>query len=200
MPASTTQRSPLTQPEAADALLRFLNTHPSGPRQLPERLADAGTMHAWLLEHGLATETTRVTEADAVAARELRDALVTVLLAHAGDADTTPQALARAEEDLRGIAARHPLTTVVTATGATLTSPQTDVPGLLGNVLASVTALAHAGLWDRLRACRHVPCHFCFFDRTRNSSAGYCGPRCASRASMRAYRQRRKEQAAATAD
>ncbi|MDX3353178.1 CGNR zinc finger domain-containing protein [Streptomyces sp. ME01-24h] len=200
MPAATTERSPLTQPEAAEILLHFLNTHASGPRQLPERFADAGALHAWLVEHGLGTEATRVTEADAAGARELRDALVTVLLTHAGDADTTPEALARAEEHLRGIAARHPLVTVVTAQGATLTSAQTGLPGLIGTVLASVTTLAHAGLWDRLRACRHTPCHFCFFDRTRNNSAGYCGPRCASRASMRAYRRRRKEQAAATAD
>ncbi|MFF7209761.1 CGNR zinc finger domain-containing protein [Streptomyces sp. NPDC008238] len=199
MPAPTTERSPLTQPEAADALLRFLNTHASGPRQLPERFADAGSLQAWLREHGPDTGTTHVTEADAAGARELRDALITVLLAHAGDGNTTPEALAGAEEHLRGVAARYPLTTVVTAAGATLTSTQTGVPGLFGTVLASVTALAHAGVWDRLRACRHEPCHFCFFDRTRNSSAGYCGPRCASRASMRAYRRRRKEQAAGTA-
>ncbi|MFJ9910557.1 CGNR zinc finger domain-containing protein [Actinacidiphila glaucinigra] len=196
MPAPTTERSPLNQPAAADALLRFLNTHASGPRQLPERLSDAPAMQAWLMEHGLGTESTHVTEADAAGARELRDALIAVLLAHAGDPSTTPEALAQAEEHLRGIAARYPLTTVVTAAGATLTSTQTGIPGLFGTVLANVTELAHAGLWDRLRACRHDPCHFCFFDRTRNSSAGYCGPRCASRASMRAYRRRRKEQAA----
>ncbi|WP_431961553.1 CGNR zinc finger domain-containing protein [Actinacidiphila sp. bgisy160] len=199
MPAPTTERSPLNQPAAADALLRFLNTHASGPRQLPERFTDARAMHAWLLEHGLDAGITFVTEADAAGARELRDALITVLLAHAGDKNTTPEALARAEEHLRGIATRYPLASVVTATGAGLVSTQTGVPGLFGTVLASVTELAHAGLWDRLRACRHEPCHFCFFDRTRNSSAGYCGPRCASRASMRAYRQRRKEQATGTA-
>ncbi|MDX2642498.1 CGNR zinc finger domain-containing protein [Streptomyces sp. PA03-1a] len=199
MPTPTTERSPLTQPAAVDALLRFLNTHASGPRQLPERFTDARSMHAWLLEHDLGTGSTHVTEADAAAARELRDALITVLLAHAGDKNTTPEALARAEEHLRGVAARYPLATVVTAEGARLASTQSGIPGLFGTVLASVTELAHAGVWDRLRACRHEPCHFCFFDRTRNSSAGYCGPRCGSRASMRAYRQRRKEQAAGTA-
>ncbi|MFE1849409.1 CGNR zinc finger domain-containing protein [Streptomyces sp. NPDC002387] len=198
MPAPATERSPLTQPAAADTLLCFLNTHASGPRQLPERFADARTMHTWLQEQGLVTGTAHVTEADAARARELRDALITVLLAHAGDKNTTPEAITRAEEQLRGLSTRYPLTTVVTAAGASLAGMRTGIPGLLATVLANVTELAHAGVWDRLRACRHEPCHFCFFDRTRNSSAGYCGPKCASRASMRAYRQRRKEQAAAT--
>lgn len=45
---------------------------------------------------------------------------------------------------------------------------------------------------DGVKACRNQPCHFGFFDRTRNSSAGFCSPGCSSQASMRAYRQRKK--------
>ncbi|MGY5035276.1 CGNR zinc finger domain-containing protein [Streptomyces sp. 900116325] len=193
MPPSTTKPSPLTQPPAVDVVLRFVNTHTSGPRQLKERFTNAQAMQAWLLENGLGTSETHVTEADAAGARELRDALITVLLAHAGDKDITPEVLTETEEYLRGIAARYPLVTVVTASGASLTTAQTGVPGLFGTVLAGITELAQTGVWNRLRACRHQPCHFCFFDRTRNSSAAYCGTRCGSQASMRAYRQRKKE-------
>lgn len=196
MSPGTNERSPMTQPPAVDAVLRFVNTHTSGPRRLTERFNDAQSMHAWLLENGLGTPGTRVSEADAVTARELRDSLITVLLAHAGDQETTPEELSQAEAYLGGVASRYPLVTVITASGASLTTAQSGVPGLFGTVLASITELAQAGLWDRLRACRHEPCHFCFFDRTRNSSAGYCGPRCGSQASMRAYRRRKKEQAA----
>ncbi|MEV8204718.1 CGNR zinc finger domain-containing protein [Streptomyces sp. NPDC005134] len=193
-----TEQSPLTQPSAADVVLQFVNTHTAGPHRLTERFASAEVMHAWLLENALGSETTRVTEADAAGARALRDALITVLLAHSGDKDITPEVLAQAEEDLRRVASRHPLVTVVTASGATLETTQTGVPGLFGTVLAGVTELAQAGLWDRVRACRNQPCHFCFFDRTRNSSGVYCGPKCGSQASMRAYRQRKKELAAET--
>ncbi|WP_406309134.1 CGNR zinc finger domain-containing protein [Streptomyces sp. NBC_00623] len=196
MPPRTTERSPLTQPPAVDAVLQFVNTHTSGPRRLKERFYNARTMQAWLVENGLGTPTTHVTEADAAGARELRDALITVLLAHSGDGDITPEILAEAEEDLRSIAARYPLVTVVTASGASLETTQTGVPGLFGTVLAGITELAQADLWNRLRACRHQPCHFCFFDRTRNRSAAYCGTKCGSRASMRTYRQRKKELAA----
>ncbi|WP_351231682.1 CGNR zinc finger domain-containing protein [Streptomyces sp. NPDC002133] len=193
MPPITTERSPLAQPPEADVVLQFVNTHPAGPHRLKERFGSAQDLHAWLLENAMASQTARVTEADAAAARELREALISVLLTHSGDKDTTPEVLAQAEEYLRLIASRYPLMTVVTASGASLETAQTGVPGLFGTVLANVTELAQAGVWDRVRACRHEPCHFGFFDRTRNSSAGFCGTKCGSRASMRAYRQRKKE-------
>jgi predicted RNA-binding Zn ribbon-like protein len=196
MPPRPAERSQLTQPPAVDAVLQFVNTHTSGPRQMKECFENAEAMHAWLLENALGTPATQVTEADAAGARELRDALITVLLAHSGDKDITPETLAGAEGYLREITSRYPLVTVVTAAGASLSTAQSGVPGLFGNVLAGITELAQAGVWHRMRACRNQPCHFCFFDRTRNSSAGYCGTRCGSQAAMRAYRQRKKELAA----
>jgi predicted RNA-binding Zn ribbon-like protein len=67
------------------------------------------------------------------------------------------------------------------------------VPAALGTVLAATVELAQSGEWGRIKACRNPPCHFGFFDRTRNSSAGFCSPSCRSQASMRAYRARRKQ-------
>ncbi|WP_229818379.1 CGNR zinc finger domain-containing protein [Streptomyces chromofuscus] len=182
----------MTQPPTADMVLDFVNTHPAGPHQLPERFGSANDLHAWLLERAMGSETTHVTEADAAGARELRRALITVLLAHSADKEITPEALAEAEEYLRHAATRYPLITVVTASGASLAPAQSDVPGLFGTVLANATELAQAGVWDRVRACRHQPCRLGFFDGTRNRSAVFCGPRCASRESMRAYRRRQK--------
>ncbi|WP_432042049.1 CGNR zinc finger domain-containing protein [Streptomyces cadmiisoli] len=196
MSPRTTEPSPLTQPPSADVVLQFVNTHPAGPHRLPERFGSAQDLHAWLLEQAMGSESTHVTEADAASARELREALITVLLAHSADQDSTPDGLAEAEGFLRHAASRYPLVTVVTASGASLAPAQTDVPGLFGTVLANATELAQAGVWDRLRACRHTPCHYGFFDRTRNKNSVYCGPRCGSRASMRAYRQRKKALAA----
>ncbi|MFG3662375.1 CGNR zinc finger domain-containing protein [Streptomyces sp. NPDC047706] len=184
--------SPLTQPPSADVVLRFVNTHPAGPHELPERFGNAQDLRTWLLEQAMGSESTHVTEADAASARELREALITVLLAHSAGQESAPDGLAEAERFLRHAASRYPLVTVVTASGASLAPAQTDVPGLFGTVLASATELAQAGVWDRVRACRHTPCHYGFFDRTRNKNSVYCGPGCGSRASMRAYRQRKK--------
>ncbi|MGW1540175.1 CGNR zinc finger domain-containing protein [Streptomyces sp. NPDC002309] len=184
------------QPPAAEVVLDFVNTHPAGPHRLPERFGSAQDLYAWLLERSMGSESTHVTEADAASARELRGALITVLLAHSGDQDARPDGLTEAEDFLRHAASRYPLVTVVTASGASLAPAQTDVPGLFGTVLANATELAQAGVWDRVRACRHTPCRYGFFDRTRNKSSVFCGPRCGSRESMRLYRQRKKAVAA----
>ncbi|MCY9786650.1 CGNR zinc finger domain-containing protein [Nocardiopsis sp. EMB25] len=183
-------RSPLQPTKTAELLLDFVNTRPVDGR--PERLADAGTMAEWLVECGLAPEGTLTTEADAANARELRAALVVVMLAHAGGADGTDPSLDEAERLLRRAGTLHPLAPVVTAAGSSLVSSQTGVAGALGALLAAAADLARQDGWARLKACRNPPCHLGFYDRTRNSSATYCGPGCGSQVSMRAYRSRLK--------
>jgi predicted RNA-binding Zn ribbon-like protein len=118
------------------------------------------------------------------------------LFAHSGEADSLGEPLAEAESYLQRVASRYPLTSMISAGGVTLRAGQTGVPGLLATVLAGITELAQSGAWSRVKACRNPPCHFGFFDRTRNTSAGFCSPGCASQASMRAYRQRKKNAAA----
>ncbi|GAA1214710.1 CGNR zinc finger domain-containing protein [Pseudonocardia alaniniphila] len=121
---------------------------------------------------------------------------MTLLLAHSGEAGSLGEPLAEAESYLQRVASRYPLTSVIGAEGVTLRAGQTGVPGVLASVLAGITELAQSGAWPRVKACRNPPCHFGFFDRTRNSSAGFCSPGCASQASMRGYRQRKKNAAA----
>jgi predicted RNA-binding Zn ribbon-like protein len=60
------------------------------------------------------------------------------------------------------------------------------------NLVAAIE-LALSGQWARIKACRNEPCHFGFFDRSKNTSGGYCSTQCSSRASMRAYRARKNE-------
>lgn len=67
------------------------------------------------------------------------------------------------------------------------------MPGLFGSVLAAATEVAQQGDWVRIKACCNPPCHFGFTDRTRNRTARYCSPGCASQSSMRAYRLRKKQ-------
>jgi predicted RNA-binding Zn ribbon-like protein len=87
------------------------------------------------------------------------------------------------------MALRHPLTPVITASGVVLQPAQ---PGVFGEVLAAVVELSLSGKWARLKTCRAHPCRWVFVDQTRNGSAVYCSPGCASKAAMRAYRERKK--------
>lgn len=188
--------SPLVPPPGTTLVLDFVNTRADGGGAT-ERLGDAASLARWLEAAGLIEPHTVVTAADAAGARELRDALVTVMLAHSGadDGDTGggAAAVAAAESHLRRTASLHPLAAVITAGGAVLASDQTGVPGAFGSILAAVAEAAGTDRWGRLKACRNPPCHAGFFDRTRNASGAYCSAGCGSQVSMRAMRRRRRE-------
>ncbi|APB00361.1 CGNR zinc finger domain-containing protein [Nocardia seriolae] len=178
--------------DAADLVLRFVNTRADGAGRV-ENFGTAAGFADWAIERDLLDAATVVTDSDAAAARELRDALVTTLLTHAGDPDIDDAQVVEAERYLRQAGVRYPLTTVVTARTAQLLAGSTGVPGVLGSVLAAVTETAQRGDWMRIKACCNPPCHFGFIDRTRNRAARYCSPGCGSQVSMRALRQRRKQ-------
>ncbi|MGP4014875.1 CGNR zinc finger domain-containing protein [Saccharopolyspora sp. 5N708] len=186
-----TARSPLEPSSTVQLVLDFVNTHPDGTGRT-ELFSDGEALSSWLGTVGLTPNDTLVTDADAAAARELRDALVTILLAHSDDDPAMAPAVQAAQQYLHEIADRYPLVPIITADQIRLISAQTGVPRALGTVLAAVTEFARSGDWARIKACRNPPCHFAFFDRSRNGSAGFCSPGCRSQASMRAYRARHK--------
>ncbi|MFG2974452.1 CGNR zinc finger domain-containing protein [Streptomyces sp. NPDC048331] len=178
-------------PPTARTVLAFVNTRADGSGR-HELFGDGDSFAAWLAERDEFGGETVVTDADAAVARELRDALVTVLLAHSGDEEGLGGPLLGAERHLRRVGSLYPLATVVTADGAQLTSPQTGVPRVFGTVLAAVTTLAQSSDWGRIKACRNPPCHFGFFDRTRNGGGLYCSTGCGSQVSMRKHRRRQR--------
>lgn len=177
--------------DEAETVLRFVNTRADAAGRA-ERFADPADFAGWATDEGLLGAETVVTDSDAAAARELRDALVTILLTHAGDAAVGQTQIRDAERYLEQAGARYPLTSVITAEGARLTAESTGVPGVLGSVLAAVTGLAQRGEWARIKACCNPPCHFGFVDRTRNRAGRFCSPGCGSQVSMRALRQRQR--------
>jgi predicted RNA-binding Zn ribbon-like protein len=169
-----------------DLVLGFVNSHDGSavdPSRV-DRFMDGAHYRDWLAERGLPAE---ASDADAAAARELRESLIDVIRTH--NAAVEPERLAEAEERLRRTALRHPLTPVITASGVVLQPAQ---PGVFGEVLAAVVELSLSGKWARLKTCRAHPCRWVFVDQTRNGSAVYCSPGCASRAGMRAYRERKR--------
>ncbi|MER7703609.1 CGNR zinc finger domain-containing protein [Kitasatospora sp. NPDC097605] len=185
--------SPRTVTPAVETVLAFVNTRADGAGGR-ELFGDGDAFAAWLAACDAFDDAGVVTDADAAAARELRDALVTVLLAHAGDEEGRGEPLRRAERHLRRAGALHPLATVVTAGGVELASPQAGVERVFGTVLAAVTTFAQSGDWGRVKACRNPPCHLGFFDRTRNGGGLYCSPGCGSQVSMRNYRRRQRQE------
>lgn len=182
-------KQPLASAESAEIVVGFANTHDDKFGRT-ERFADAAGLSAWLTENGFAEAAADVTAADAGAVRELRDALVIVLLGHSGDSRTSAESLDEAEELLRRTAARYPLVTVVGRSGARLVPAYRGLPGALGTVFAAMTELALTGAWSRLKACRN--CHFAFYDRSRNTSGAYCSNTCSTQVGMRNYRQRHR--------
>jgi len=188
MATPRTEQSSLST-DSAEIVLDFANTHADRFGRT-ERFGDATGLSAWLAENGFAEAAADVTAADAGAVRELRDALITVLLGHSGDPRTSAESLEEAENLLRRTAVRYPLVTVVDRAGAHLVPAHRGLPGALGSVFAAMTELALAGTWNRLKACRN--CHFAFYDRSRNTSGAYCSNTCSTQVGMRNYRERHR--------
>ncbi|MCV7427876.1 CGNR zinc finger domain-containing protein [Mycobacterium montefiorense] len=171
-------------------MLAFANTHDHRGR-LPDRFSDVAGLQVWLTaQQSSADGAAVVTPADVIEAREIRDALVTVLLTHADAGDATEAELVATEHALRRVAHRYPLEANITRDGAGLVSTQPGLAGVLGTILAAVVELSQSGAWDRLKACRN--CHHAFADQSRNWSATFCRAQCRSQAGMRAYRSRHR--------
>jgi len=179
---------------SADLLLALVNTRANGNGRI-ESLGDRAGLAQWLADVRLlpAEASAAVGNADALAAQELREALVTLWRAHCNCADA---AVPEAEEYLARFAERYPLIPRITAAGYTLVPAQTGVPGAFGALLAAATDVASQGLWGRLKVCKNSSCWAGFFDKTRNGSGLHCSPACSSQMSMRAYRTRLRGAAA----
>jgi predicted RNA-binding Zn ribbon-like protein len=190
-PMDSSARGARTVTPSVETVLAFVNTRTDGGGRR-ELLGDAEAFGSWLADHGQFGGPTTVTGADAAAARELRDSLVTIMLAHSGDEESVGEPVRAAEAHLRRIGTLYPLATEITERGARLTSPQSGAAHVIGTVLAAVSEFALSGDWGRIKACRNPPCHFGFFDRTRNGSGLYCSTACSAQVSMRKYRQRQR--------
>ncbi|MEW1718703.1 CGNR zinc finger domain-containing protein [Streptomyces sp. NPDC093109] len=126
-------------------------------------------------------------EADVPAARELREALRTACLAHAGI-----QLPGRSTAVLDGLLAGAPLRVAVDAAGAAAVRPVADT--LAARVAEAIAAGAADGTWERLKACEAEDCLWAFYDRSPAGRGRWCTMSvCGARAKMRAYRARLAE-------
>jgi predicted RNA-binding Zn ribbon-like protein len=152
-----------------------------------DKLADARGLQYWLVFHGLAELRDRATEADAAAARALREALRELLRGHNGfpvdreGASETLDAVARAA----GLDVRF-------ADGAIRFVPRKQgAAGGLGLLLAAVGQAMADGSWQRLKACKSDTCRWAFIDRARNRSRQWCDMAvCGNREKARTFRKK----------
>lgn len=179
--------------EAVQTVLGFVNTRFDGKGGRVERFGGVEDFTAWAVERGLIGEGETVGESEVFAARELRAALVTVLLSHADHPDATPDRLAEAERVLEHAGGRYPVRVSLSAQGSTTGPYSRGAAGVLGTVLAAANEIAQRGGWTRMKGCCSPPCEHGFVDRTKNGAQRFCGTRCASRATMRLARERRRD-------
>ena len=175
---------------SSDLLIGFVNTR-AHSKQSEDRLADGAALAKWLLDVG-AGENADATDADAATARELREAVLSILRAHVG-CDEGASRLPEAEAHLHRAALRFPVTTVVTAEGCELHPTGIGIDRSFAYLLSAVADLASRGAWARMKVCKNDSCYTAFFDKTRNSSALYCSTTCSGQMATRAYRDRKKE-------
>ncbi|MEV6053247.1 CGNR zinc finger domain-containing protein [Streptomyces sp. NPDC052107] len=124
-----------------------------------------------------------ITEDGLEEARELRESLRAVLLAHAGHAPH------RAVAPLGRLLAHAPLYVAVDdRDGSAALTPAPDAP-LLSRVAAAVAEGLTRGTWMRLKACEAPDCHWAYYDRSPAGRGRWCSMQvCGARAKMRRYR------------
>lgn len=188
MVQSTSRRDDAADP--AETVLAFVNTRDDALGRV-ERLGSAQDFAQWTREHSLGGDDV-VSESEAAAARELRSALLTVMLAHAAHPNMTEEQVRGAEQHLAHAADLYPVKITLSTVGSSVAGQGRGAAGVLGSVLAAANAVIQRGEWPRVKACCSDPCEHGFFDRTKNGSQRHCSPACASRAASRAMRERRR--------
>jgi predicted RNA-binding Zn ribbon-like protein len=176
---------PKAAPGELDQIRLFVNTLDLETGE--DDLGDPAATAAWLQDHGLLPAGERLTDSDMRQAREMREALRRLLLAHNGvpldpGAVDAVNAAAKSAElvvrfDEHGAAALVPV--------------RPGIDGALGHVVAIVFRAVAGGTWERLKACPADDCEWAFYDWSKNRSGTWCDmATCGNRAKARGYRER----------
>ena len=168
-----------------DLILDFVNTLDLRPWS--DTFDTPAGLASWLAERSLLAEGGRVTAADVAFAKEVREAIRQLLLAHNDCAveDGEPLAVldAAAKRARLGLRFRD---------GTARVEPSAPgVAGAVGRILGCVADAMADGTWDRLKACRAEDCQWGYLDTAKNHSRAWCSmSSCGNRAKVNAYRER----------
>ena len=172
-------------PGRLELVRAFVNTLDLDLRS--EALESPAATAAWLAAAGLIPLGMPLSPADQARVIEAREALRSLLLAHA-----TGEAGADALEQINRIADRarlrlHLATPMTTAIG--VDSDGTDAA--LGVLVAIVFEAIAGDTWTRLKVCPSETCRWAFFDGSKNRSSRWCSMRdCGARAKRETFRRR----------
>jgi predicted RNA-binding Zn ribbon-like protein len=166
---------------------RFVNTNDleDGPELLP----DGPALGAWLREAGLLAADATVSADDHRRAIALREAIRSLVAAHAG-LPSDPKATAVVNRAARRAGLQPSLADPFSAR---LEPSGGGVDAALGRIVAAIHESIADGTWPRLKACERDVCRWAFYDRSKNRSSHWCSMSgCGAREkSRRAYRRRR---------
>ncbi|MGH4029906.1 CGNR zinc finger domain-containing protein [Actinomycetota bacterium Odt1-20B] len=124
---------------------------------------------------------------DAVAARELREALRVACLAHAGHGPHRSGV-----PPLSQLLAEAPLLVTVSPEDGSAALTAAEPSSLVARVASAIAEGVAAGTWQRLKACEAADCHWAYYDRSPAGRSRWCDMGvCGARAKMRAYRARK---------
>jgi predicted RNA-binding Zn ribbon-like protein len=173
-------------PGRLELLQRFINSY---NRDLPrewDRIGTPARARAWLRQKRLVAAGDRISEADVVRLRELREAIRALAIANQGGHPG-----AAATEVIRRAAGTAQLSVVVDESGRTALEPaRRGVDGAVATLLSILHEAQLTGQWSRMKGCRQ--CGYAFFDRSKNRSAAWCAMSiCGNRRKNRAYYRRR---------
>lgn len=154
----------------------------------PDLLEEVAGLTDWLDVRGLLEPGVIPNAQELEAARDLREALRSMLHANNG-APEDPGARAV----LEAVAARAELRPTFPSEGPELVPGRGGVDGALGRVVAATFAAMLDGSWARLKACPREVCGWAFYDRSSNASATWCSMAvCGGRVKAGAYYRRRR--------
>jgi predicted RNA-binding Zn ribbon-like protein len=192
MSAAHDHDHPKAAPAELDHVRVFVNTLDLETHE--DELSDPAAAAGWFAERDLLPAGEQLSESDVRQAREMREALRKLLLAHNGAA-LDPAAVG----SVNAAAKSAELVVRFDEHGdAALVPVRPGIDGALGRLLAIVFRARGDGTWERLKACPADDCEWAFYDWSKNGSGTWCDMAvCGNRAKARAYRERRQRGATA---
>jgi predicted RNA-binding Zn ribbon-like protein len=171
-------------------LQQFINTYNIEREHIglrTEEFASPRDLRRWLVAHALLPRGTPIRAFEVRRAREVREALRRLLLAHNGSRmdSSAVEVLNRLTRDAR-------LAVRLRQDGQMrLESHAAGLIGVLGRLVAVAVMAEIDGTWQRLKACRR--CHWAFYDHSKNRSGRWCVMAiCGNRMKAQAYRSRHR--------
>jgi predicted RNA-binding Zn ribbon-like protein len=152
----------------------------------PEHLRSPADLSVFLQEHGIAPPR-RVTQSDLEAAKQLRSEVRELF-----EAPNDAQALRLLNKLLQ----HAKPTLAIESAGGELqlkwgTQPGADFDAFLRSAVAiNLANVVTSFGFERLRVCNARPCQDVFLDLSKKGEQRYCGPKCATRTRVAAYRAR----------